>query len=958
MRITKLTKAVTSLILISVFICSMAIPAFAQDVEEIPQEESFAFAGLSSNVQSGSEIASEGAQQEEAPVGLLATPKIKSIDQDGLDAVFTWDEIDGAYKYQLFYFDTEKNYYRKLALVEGNTYTLKNVKPGVEVAYTIRCVDENNAFTSNYDKNGVKFKLMLETPKITRIEDAHHGINIMWGKIDGATKYKVFVKKDNGWKIIGETSGTSFNYTSPPYATRSVYTVRCVAANGVTWESAYDANGHGYTFGIATPKVSSVVINDTKGTLDIKWNEVIDAEYYRVYIKNASGGDWTAIGEVVANPDATTTSYSWSNFASGQSYTFTLRCVNNYGYFVSDYDSKGYTYTVKISTPKITEVTKQTGTSVKISWNGVAGADRYRIFYKNGTSWKTIADTTNTSYTWTGATIGKAYTYTVRCVNNSGKFSSDYDKNGVTYTLLINTPKITLIEKINSNQVRIVWGAVSGAVKYRVFYKNGSSWKTIATTSETSYTWKTPAVGQDYTYTVRCLSADGKYWTSDYDSTGVIFKLYLDTPVIKSCEVTAENKFKISWDKITGASKYRVFYYVNSKKHYVKIGDTTGTSFNVTSAKLNSTYRLTVRCISADASKWESDYDIEGFIYKFELATPVIKSVQSQGGTEVKITWNAITGAPKYVIFRKDNPWKIIGYSTTNSFTWNEAVVNTSYTFTVRCCDSSNSFVSGYDSKGFAYKHQLATPYITSIVGLDDETVKIAWTQVKGAYAYRVFYKSGKNWIGIATTKDNRYTWDRCEKNKAFTYTVRCVGEDGQYASSFDSQGYPYTITNVDSKIADVAVNELNYWKSGMHGYSCQGNKYCNDLGVNLYDWCGYFATYCCKTAGIPMFQGNKTIYGYVGAWKDWGDNNNQWHPVGSKYTPCPGDMVIWGSPSYYQHVTVVVEVDEEKHIFYDVGGNEVSWDYTTSVVNRDGPFDYTSSASNLVGFVGTHILG
>ena len=955
MNLRSVYKSAISIILVMIFVLSLGLTAFAEEATEYVQDETV----YEEINDPGIELSGTGSDEGLADTGLLSTPSFSTIEGSGRNVVFKWKAISGAYRYQLFYYDDTAAKFRKMALTGDTTYTWDGATVGVEYKYTIRCVDSKGEYVSDYNKNGWKFKLLLATPKISKIETVANGINLSWNAVDGAVRYRLFYKNGTSWKKIGDTSSTSYNFTKPPlYATKVIYTIRCISEDLSTWESDFDATGHGYTFGLATPKVKNVVLNDEKGTLDVYWNEIIDAEYYRVFIKNGTGNDWTAIGEVVANANQLTTSFSWSNFTAGQSYTFTLRCVNNFGYFVSDFDSKGYTYTVKINTPKVTSVVKRSNSSVTVGWTSVAGAEKYRLFYKNGTSWKMIADTAATSYTWSSPVVGKAYTYTVRCVNSSGKFSSDYDTVGFTHTLLLDTPKVTGVKATNSTSVTISWGAVTGAKKYRVFYKNGSTWKTIATTTSTSYVWKSPVIGQAYTYTVRCLSEDGKLWTSDYNSSGFVYTLYLDTPKITSCSVVAENKFKISWNKVTGAAKYRVFYYVNSKKHYVKIGDTANTSFNVTAAKLNTTYKLTVRCISADASTWESDYDLNGFSYTFVLDTPKVSKAESQGGSSVKISWGAVTGAVKYAVFRKDDPWKTIGYSTTNSFTWNDAVVNTEYTFTVRCCDSSGKFVSSFDSKGLNYKHQLKTPYITSIISLDEETVKIAWDKVTGAYAYRVFYKSGKSWKAIATTTATKYIWDECTKNKSFTYTVRCVDKEGNFTSSFDSEGFSYTITNVSSAIADVALSEVEYWKSGNHGYASQGSKYTNDLGVALYDWCGYFATYCCKHAGIAMFQNNKTIYGFVGAWKTWGDNNGQWYPVGSKYTPCPGDMVIWGSPSYYQHVTVVVSVDENTHTFYDVGGNEVYYDYYSSVVHKDGPFDYKSSANSLVGFVGTHILG
>lgn len=72
--------------------------------------------------------------------------------------------------------------------------------------------------------------------------------------------------------------------------------------------------------------------------------------------------------------------------------------------------------------PKLSSVSAVSN-GVTVKWNAVAGAEKYRVFYKaNGeNTWHKAGDTTSTSYTWTGAKKGTKYTFTVRCVTSDGK---------------------------------------------------------------------------------------------------------------------------------------------------------------------------------------------------------------------------------------------------------------------------------------------------------------------------------------------------------------------------------------------------------------------------------------------------------------------------------------------------------------------------------------------------------
>ncbi|MDY4977951.1 MAG: fibronectin type III domain-containing protein, partial [Ruminococcus bromii] len=71
------------------------------------------------------------------------------------------------------------------------------------------------------------------------------------------------------------------------------------------------------------------------------------------------------------------------------------------------------------------------------------------------------------------------------------------------------TPKISKAESVYGG-VKLTWNKVSGAAKYRVYYKGSKGWTRMVDTTSTSYIDKDVSSGRNYTYTVRCISADGK----------------------------------------------------------------------------------------------------------------------------------------------------------------------------------------------------------------------------------------------------------------------------------------------------------------------------------------------------------------------------------------------------------------------------------------------------------------
>ena len=175
-----------------------------------------------------------------------------------------------------------------------------------------------------------------------------------------------------------------------------------------------------------------------------------------------------------------------------------------------------------LATPKISKAESVYG-GVKLTWNKVNGAAKYRVYYKGRKGWTRMVDTTSTSYIDNKVSSGKTYTYTVRCINSSAnKFTSGYDSKGKTVKY-ISAPKITKAESVNGG-VKISWNKSNGAEKYRVYYKGSKGWTRLADTTSTSYTDSKVSSGKTYTYTVRCINSSATKFTSGYDSKGKSIK--------------------------------------------------------------------------------------------------------------------------------------------------------------------------------------------------------------------------------------------------------------------------------------------------------------------------------------------------------------------------------------------------------------------------------------------------
>ena len=362
-----------------------------------------------------------------------------------------------------------------------------------------------------------------------------------------------------------------------------------------------------------------------------------------------------------------------------------------------------------LATPKISKAESVYG-GVKLTWNKVNGATKYRVYYKGSKGWTRMGDTTSTSYIDKDVSSGRNYTYTVRCISADGKsFTSGYDSKGTTVKYIA-TPEISKLVNVNGG-VKISWGKVSGATKYRVYYKGSKGWTRMGDTTSTSYIDKDVSSGRNYTYTVRCITSDAKKFTSGYNPTGKSVK-YVATPKISKVESVYDGT-KITWNRVAGAEKYRVYY--KDRTGWNRLVDTTGTSVvddgllvSEGSTFENRRVSYTVRCISGDGKKFVSGYDSKGKTAVDGQYHPNIKNI-STVSNGIKLEFNhALSSNSKYRVYRKENAsWKKLAETYNEYYTDKNVKAGKSYTYTVRCVSKDGKkFTSSFNPSGVTLKYK------------------------------------------------------------------------------------------------------------------------------------------------------------------------------------------------------------------------------------------------------------
>jgi hypothetical protein len=249
---------------------------------------------------------------------------------------------------------------------------------------------------------------------------------------------------------------------------------------------------------------------------------------------------------------------------------------------------------------------------------------------------------------------------------------------------------------------------------------------------------------------------------------------------------------KITWSFYPGAAIYRLFMKntTGSGKAWIKIADTTDTSYLHRGLAEGTTYVYTVR-----AMNWKNEYisgfDPAGYAFTYYPA-PVLKNAECTYNG-IKVSWNAVSGAPLYRVYRKSgSSWIHCAYTTAAGFIDTNVTAGESYTYTVRVCSADKTtMLSFYDKNGVSGAFYPA-PEIASFSPINSGT-RVNWSSSQGAAKYRLFVKnttgSGKAWLAVGDTSGLYLDHKNLSSGTTYTYTIRALNQKGQYISGFDPDG-------------------------------------------------------------------------------------------------------------------------------------------------------------------------
>ena len=361
----------------------------------------------------------------------------------------------------------------------------------------------------------------------------------------------------------------------------------------------------------------------TETTISMSWNKVSGATGYVVY--QAINGKWQRINVTSGN------TLTVSNLKAGTNYRFTVKAYRTFN--GKNYYSKSYTgvwMKTSCNTPaNVTglKMTSCTASTITMSWSKVNEATGYVVYQAINGKWQRIQVTKGNTLTVSNLKAGTNYRFTVKAyktVNGKNYYSKSY--TGVWMTTLPDKPAAKMT--INTAQaIRLEWDKVTGATEYVVYKQVNGIWQRVTVTKGNVYVFTGLESGTNYNYAVRaCKTLNGKSYYSAFSTSTDTVKA-CTKPAAVSFDLTADtNEAIVSWNEVTGATGYIVYYKTSENGKWTRLAVTTDTSYIATELVAGETYYFTVKAYKTYNGKtYDSSFTAKSI--EIPVSIPTLTSV-------------------------------------------------------------------------------------------------------------------------------------------------------------------------------------------------------------------------------------------------------------------------------------------------------------------------------------------
>lgn len=521
--------------------------------------------------------------------------------------------------------------------------------------------------------------------------------------------------------------------------------------------------------------------------ITIGWDKSELAAKYLVYRCEGTGDPNLFI-------DSTTElTYTDTNVKPNTTYSYAVSAANVVGESNKSSKVTGTTQGGVPDVPQNLAVKTTSATSITIGWDKSLQATLYRIYRADGTQDPVtqIDSTADQTYTNTNLKTNSEYSYAVSAVNSAGASNKSAKVTGKTSVTVPSIPQNVKAVALSEKSISVSWQQAENADSYLIYRSSSATGQYVedGSSQSTSYVSSNLQPKTTYYYKVKAVNTAGQ---SDFSAAANATTN--DIPVTKpskptgvSAQALTATSILVKWQRSVNASLYIIYKASSATGPFIVADSTADTFYTNTGLTQNTTYYYAV---SAKNSAGESDKsDVVSAQTPVDLTPPAGLSAKAASVSRIDLSWNSVTGAQLYRIYRS--------LSQGGTFTQIDSTQNTSYadtaltantTYYYKLTAKAGQSVSGFSAVVSATTLQdvPAVPTGLKATALSSTQIKVECAAVSGATGYKFYFcltATGTfNLAGQSAT--NSYTHSQLTADTRYYYKLSAINQAGESKQS------------------------------------------------------------------------------------------------------------------------------------------------------------------------------
>ena len=709
-----------------------------------------------------------------------------------------YSSVENASAYSI-YRSTDNKEFKLIGTSENTTYVDNNISFGNTYYYKVSAL--RNDYTDGHKSNVLSITVTGVSPTNVSVSPvSQNQLKITFDKVNGAEGYQIYssTSKNGSYKKVATITTNSYTNSKLSFGKTYYYKVRSYKkVNGKTVYSNFSAIAY-KKVNLNAPSVKFTPTSDT--SVKLTWNKISGATSYKIYYSTEENGSYKGLVTVK------------TNYYEHKKLTF----GTTYFYKVIPYKSKtaGY-YNIKsyFTLPLHTSITLKDNI---ITANLIKNVDGYALYKKiNNGAFELVSESENNTFEIESSSdLITYYVKTYKLFEDEKVYSNP--SNYVANAHEISAESFGAISSgAKSTRVNVTGNPnLTGYVLYVSTSQNGKY--TSAGSGKGSYVdYNNLVPGKTYYFKVRpYITLSGKNYYG-ITSEAISYQHTIKNTNIKLSNASY-NSIKITWDKISNASGYKVYYKTSENGKYVALKTLTSNTYTHTKLSYGTTYYYKVIPYVTISKK---NYNATGSEANIEVVLPIpsIKITNSNVGV-VNVTASKVSGANGYNYYVSEDGVNYEKYySTSTNYIFDNLKLDTNYSFKVSAVRNN--------IEGNASSVKTITTYIDKISNFkivqdfeDAKSIKLTWDSMNNVDGYNIYLEGNL----IDTTTSNYYVDKELEFNKKYTYSVEAyedINDTTYYSKMVDAEItlIPHKVNNIkisgtsSTNIVTITYNETEY---------------------------------------------------------------------------------------------------------------------------------------------------